>query len=119
MPPKRLRAATRTRGLLVGRVGGDRLLEHPATSPGAAPRSRHWVRTGGVQRAPARSRIVLPREKSLGWSLVIIRWVPHMITGTSGTPASAAIRTAPVLNSLSSRAREMVASGKMPTASPS
>ena len=62
--------------------------------------------------------MVLPREKSLGWSLVIIRWVPHRITGTSGTPASAAIRTAPVLNSLSSIAREIVASGKIPTASP-
>ncbi len=50
--------------------------------------------------------------------MVIIRWVPHSITGTRGTPASAAIRTAPVLNSLSSKAREIVASGKMPTASP-
>ena len=60
----------------------------------------------------------MPREKSRGWSLVIIRWVPHMMTGTRGTPASAAIRTAPVLNSLSSRAREIVASGKIPTASP-
>jgi hypothetical protein len=62
--------------------------------------------------------IVLPREKSREWSLVIIRCVPHRITGTTGTPASAAIRTAPVLNSLSSMAREIVASGKMPTASP-
>ena len=62
--------------------------------------------------------MVLPREKSRGWSLVIIRWVPQSTTGTRGTPASAAIRTAPVLNSLSSKAREIVASGKMPTASP-
>jgi hypothetical protein len=62
--------------------------------------------------------IVLPREKSFGWSLVIIRWVPHRTTGTTGTPASAAIRTAPVLNSFSSMDREIVASGKIPTASP-
>ncbi len=60
----------------------------------------------------------MPREKSRGWSFVIIRWVPHTTTGTSGTPASAAIRTAPVLNSLSCIAREIVASGKIPTASP-
>ena len=50
--------------------------------------------------------------------MVIIRWVPQRMTGTRGTPASAAMRTAPVLNSLSSIAREIVASGKMPTASP-
>jgi len=62
--------------------------------------------------------MVRPREKSRGWSLVSIRWVPHSTTGTSGTPAAAAIRTAPVLNSLSPIAREIVASGKMPTASP-
>ena len=62
--------------------------------------------------------MALPREKSLSWSLVIIRWVPHSTTGTSGTPAAAAIRTAPVLSALISMAREMVASGKMPTTSP-
>ena len=62
--------------------------------------------------------MVLPREKSRGWSLVIIRWVPHRMTGTRGTPASAAMRTAPDLNSLSSIDREIVASGKIPTASP-
>ena len=62
--------------------------------------------------------MVVPREKSRGWSLVIIRWVPHSTTGTSGTPASAAIRTAPDLSSLSSIAREIVASGKIPTHSP-
>ena len=60
----------------------------------------------------------VPLEKSRGWSLVISRWVPHSATGTIGTPASAAIRTAPVLSSLSSMAREIVASGKMPTTSP-
>ena len=68
--------------------------------------------------SPTVMAMVLPREKSRGWSLVIIRCVPHRMTGTTGTPASAAMRTAPVLNSLSSMAREMVASGKMPTASP-
>ena len=72
----------------------------------------------GCRGSPTRMAMVLPREKSLGWSLVISRWVPHRITGTRGTPASAAMRTAPVLNSLSSMEREMVASGKIPTASP-
>ena len=63
--------------------------------------------------------MVLPREKSCGWPLVFIRCVPHRIAGITGTPAAAAIRVAPVLNSLSSKLREMVASGKMPTTSPS
>ena len=39
-------------------------------------------------------------------------------TGTSGTPAWAAIRAAPVLSSLTSKERAIVASGKMPTTSP-
>jgi hypothetical protein len=38
--------------------------------------------------------------------------------GMSGTPASAAMRTAPVLSSLISIERLIVASGKMPTISP-
>jgi 1-acyl-sn-glycerol-3-phosphate acyltransferase len=59
-----------------------------------------------------------PREKSCGCDLVLIRWVPQRTAGTRGTPASAAIRVAPVLNSLSSKLREMVASGKIPTTSP-
>ena len=63
--------------------------------------------------------MVLPREKSRGWSLVISRWVPHSATGISGTPASAAIRAAPDLSSLTSKEREIVASGKIPTTSPS
>ena len=41
-----------------------------------------------------------------------------MIVGSSGTPASAAIRAAPALNSLSSKDRLMVASGNTPTISP-
>ena len=87
-------------------------------------RSRSWAvwPTGslpsGCIGSPTLNEIVLPREKSRGWSLVIIRWVPQRMTGTIGTPASAAIRTAPVLNSLRSIEREMVASGKIPTASP-
>ena len=68
--------------------------------------------------APTLIVMALPREKSLSWSLVISRWVPHSTTGTRGTPAAAAIRAAPVLRSLISIAREMVASGKMPTTSP-
>ena len=62
--------------------------------------------------------MAFPRPKSLSWSLVIIRWVPQSTTGIRGTPAAAAIRTAPVLSSLISIAREMVASGKIPTSSP-
>jgi hypothetical protein len=50
--------------------------------------------------------------------LVISRWVPHSTRGRRGTSAAAAIRAAPVLRSLISIAREMVASGKMPTTSP-
>ena len=72
----------------------------------------------GCSGSPTEIAIVLPREKSCSWSLVLSRWVPHRTTGTSGTPASAAIRAAPVLNSLSSKLREIVASGKIPTTSP-
>ena len=42
-----------------------------------------------------------------------------MTSGRIGTPASAAIRAAPFLKSLSSKEREIVASGKTPTISPS
>ena len=42
-----------------------------------------------------------------------------MTTGSIGTPASCAIRAAPFLNALSSKEREIVASGKTPTISPS
>ena len=62
--------------------------------------------------------IVLWREKSRGWSLVMIRCVPHRMRGISGTSASSAIRTAPVLSSLIRKLREIVASGKTPTSSP-
>ncbi len=62
--------------------------------------------------------MAVPREKSRGWSLVINRCVPQSTIGISGTPARSAIRTAPVLRSLISIAREIVASGKMPTSSP-
>ena len=41
-----------------------------------------------------------------------------MITGTMGTPASSAKRAVPVLSSLISKDREIVASGKMPTRAP-
>ena len=41
-----------------------------------------------------------------------------MTVGSSGTRAAAAIRTAPALNSLSSKDRLIVASGKTPTISP-
>ena len=40
-----------------------------------------------------------------------MRWPPQVTIGTTGTPAAAAMRTAPVLNSLSSKEREIVASG--------
>ena len=36
---------------------------------------------------PIRIEIAVPRERSRGWSLVIIRWVPQSTIGTSGTPA--------------------------------
>ena len=50
--------------------------------------------------------------------MVQTRWEPQITTGRIGTPASIAIRAAPVLNSLSSNEREIVASGKTPTISP-
>ncbi len=113
------RAATSSRG--AARRPGRRRWSPRASSP-SAPAARAVSPTGstpvGWNGSPTRIAIVLPREKSRGWSLVIIRCVPHRITGTIGTPASAAMRTAPVLNSLSSKEREMVASGKIPTASP-
>lgn len=58
------------------------------------------------------------RPIALGWSLVQMRCAPHTISGMIGTPASSAIRTAPVLNSLSSKLRLIVASGYTPTSSP-
>ena len=109
------RAATTSRAAArpPGRPGSPRRAS--TTSPGAARRSRRpGRRRWGAAASPTRSGIVLPREKSRGWSLVIIRWVPHRTTGTSGHPGLAAIRTAPVLNSLSSIAREIVASREDP-----
>ena len=73
----------------------------------------------GYSGSPTRMPIVLPREKSRGWSFVIIRWVPQSTTGISGTPAWAAMRAAPDFSSLTSKEREIVASGKIPTTSPS
>ncbi len=61
---------------------------------------------------------VLVRPSRLGWPLVQTRWEPQIAMGISGTSADCAIRTAPLLKSLSSNAREMVASGKTPTISP-
>src|ERR687893_519246 len=46
------------------------------------------------------------------------RWLPHSVTGISGTPAERAIRVAPDLNSLRQKLRLIVASGKTPTNSP-
>ena len=48
----------------------------------------------------------------------MISWLPQIATGISGTSASAAIRVAPLLISLISKDREIVASGKIPTISP-
>jgi 1-acyl-sn-glycerol-3-phosphate acyltransferase len=53
-----------------------------------------------------------------GRPLVHSRWVPQRAIGSSGTPASAAIRAAPVLNFFRVNERLMVASGKTPTTSP-
>jgi hypothetical protein len=55
----------------------------------------------------------------LGCPFVSIRCAPQTDTGTSGTPAAAAIRTAPLLISLTVKERLIVASGKTPTSSPS
>src|SRR3954453_16061110 len=60
----------------------------------------------------------LVRPRRLGWPLVHTRCEPQMTTGRIGTPASTAIPAAPVLNSLSSNDREVVASGKTPTFPP-
>ena len=53
----------------------------------------------------------LGRHIFLGWSLVQMRWAPHTMCGTIGTPAAIAIRAAPDLNSLISKLRLIVASG--------
>ena len=58
------------------------------------------------------------RPSRLGRPLVQTRCEPQMTVGSSGTPASAAIRAAPALKSLSSKDRLMVASGNTPTISP-
>ena len=58
------------------------------------------------------------RPSRLGRPLVQTRCDPQIVIGSNGTPASCAIRAAPLLNSLSSKEREIVASGKTPTISP-
>src|SRR5699024_7150614 len=69
--------------------------------------------------APVWMRIGRPvRPRCLGCPFVHTRCEPQITTGTMGTPASSAIRAAPVLNSLSSKLRLMVASGNTPTSSP-
>lgn len=56
--------------------------------------------------------------RSFGRPLVHNRCVPHSAIGTTGTPASAAIRTAPDLMSFTVNDRLIVASGNTPTTSP-
>ncbi len=68
--------------------------------------------------SPTEMKIVRPRVKSRGRPFVMMRWVPQTTTGTIGTPASSAIRAAPVLNPFSSNDRLIVASGNTPTISP-
>ena len=58
------------------------------------------------------------RPSRLGRPFVQTRCEPQITVGNSGTPASAAIRAAPALKSLSSKDRLIVASGKTPTISP-
>ncbi len=58
------------------------------------------------------------RPSCLGWSFVHTRCDPQIVVGRMGTDASLAIRTVPDLNSLSSKDREIVASGNTPTISP-
>ena len=105
--------------LLVGGVGRDRLAEQAGHHARAARRSRRPGRRrwGAAARRPG-SRWACRGRSPWGGPWSSSAGCPRGPPGTSGTPASAAIRTAPVLNSLSSIAREMVASGKMPTASP-
>ena len=71
----------------------------------------------GRNGSPTTIRMWCPRSFCLR-PLVQTRWLPHTITGMIGTSASTAIRTAPVLNALSSKLCETVASGKTPTSSP-
>ena len=49
---------------------------------------------------------------------VKIRWLPQTIVGIIGVSDPIANRTAPVFNSLISKLRLIVASGKIPTISP-
>ena len=70
--------------------------------------------------SPTMMEIGIPlRPRCLGRFLLHTRCEPQMVVGRIGTPASCAIRTAPGLNSLSSNERDIVASGKTPTISPS
>ena len=71
-----------------------------------------------MKAGPTTIRTGVPRVRSRLRPLVKIRWLPQTTHGSSGTPASSAIRAAPVLNSLSSQLSEIVASGKTPTISP-
>ncbi len=80
-----------------------------------------WVGSApgsGVNGSPTTILMWWPRLRSRLRPLVSTRWLPHTMTGRSGTSASMAIRAAPLLNSLSSKLWEMVASGKTPTSSP-
>src|SRR4051794_1231207 len=73
----------------------------------------------GGDGSPAAVRAWAPRRRGFLRVFVKIRWLPQITTGRIGTPASIAIRAAPVLNSLRSNDCEIVASGKTPTISPS
>ena len=68
-----------------------------------------WMRTGARQ----------ARRGEKPWWRVISRWAPQMETGMIGTPASAAIRTAPVLHSRTVKLRLTPASGRTAMYSPS
>ena len=88
-----------------------RSLSSAVTATGSAPGA-------GVNGAPTTMRSGVPRVRSRLRPLVMILWLPQTTVGSRGTPASRAIRAAPVLKSLSSKDVEMVASGKTPTISP-
>ncbi len=61
---------------------------------------------------------VFVRPSRLGWPFVHTRCDPQMTMGTTGTPASFAIRAAPDRNALSSKLRLIVSSGNTPTSCP-
>ena len=112
-------AATRRRRRRRGtRAGAGR--RDPAATCGAARSRRGVLVTAHVERATEGEAHGTPNRSRnpTRWRLVSSRCPPHTATGMTGTPASAASRTAPVLSARTVNDALTPASGNTPSSSP-